>query len=97
MLSLLAFLSDSLSAFLWEESPERAPEVSKVPGNNLELARLLPVPLSLETALGQEDPHSHQHACSQLAAMAPWQVLFLWETQSPLCRVDLQIAPWRIF
>lgn len=82
VLSLLA-LSDSLGV-LWKESPERAPEVSKVPGNNLDLACLLPVPLSLESSLGQEDPNSHHHACSLLAAMAPWQVLHLWEAQSPL-------------
>ena len=57
---------------LWKGSPERAPEVSKVSGNNLELALLLPVPLSLESALGPEDPNSHHHAWSLLAAMAPW-------------------------
>ena len=72
VLSLLAFLSDSLGALLWKGSPERAPELSKVSGNNLELALLLPVPLSLESALGPEDPNSHHHAWSLLAAMAPW-------------------------
>lgn len=92
--SLLAFLSDSLSAFLWkEESPERAPKVSKVPGSNLELACLLPVPLVLETALGQEDPHSH-HLRLSLAATAPGQVLHLWRPVTA-SEVDLQIAPWR--